>query len=65
MWYNNTYTNQDIVNPNKIKDMRSLINRSHNLINHETKSDEVKINGLKKMIDQLDKALSDLQGLPF
>lgn len=65
MWYNNTYTSRDIVNPNKIKDMISLINRSNNLIDHETKTEKVKINGLKKMIKQLDKALSDLQGLPF
>jgi hypothetical protein len=65
MWYNKTYTNRDIVNPNKIKDMQSLINRSFNLIEHETKSQKVKLNGLKKMIEHLDKTLSDLQGLPF
>ena len=65
MWYNKTYTSRDIVNPSKIKDMRSLINRSRNLIEHETKTEKAKLNGLKKMIEQLDKALIDLQGLPF
>lgn len=65
MWYNKTYTSKDFVNPSKIKDIKSLINRSRNLIEHETKTEKVKLNGLKKMIEQLDKAIIDLQGLPF
>lgn len=65
MWYNKTYTSRDIRNPNKIKDMISLINRSRNLVRHENKTERVKLNGLEKMIEQLDKALSELQGLPF
>jgi|TARA_R110001632_G_scaffold57150_2_gene139797 hypothetical protein len=65
MWYDRIWTTEDIRNPRKIKDMISLVNRSNNLLDHETKSDKVKLKGLRKMIVDMEKAIADLQGLPF